>query len=240
MKIKNTLLGLLAFGTTFTYAQDSVEFTDDDNAGMVMNGDTLVYTTTESAAGPHLHVENTGTAASFKWGRKVILAPQASYSDELCDDHGCYSCSGDYWELSGVFPSGSTLANGASSVFLPKVNFQNTGGDAHIRYYALTSTGVRIDSVDVMYKSTVSIGDNSVASNVAVFPNPVNDILNINVDGVQNSSIIVFDITGKNVANKQLVNGKNQLNVESLKAGIYFYSVLVNKEVIETKKIIVQ
>jgi len=68
---------------------------------------------------------------------------------------------------------------------------------------------------------------------LSVYPNPVNDLVNINVSGV--SQILVFDASGKEVLNFNTTS--SQIDLSSLNQGVYFLQVLSNEE-IKTAKII--
>ncbi|MFT4683426.1 MAG: hypothetical protein ACI8RP_000006 [Urechidicola sp.] len=69
-----------------------------------------------------------------------------------------------------------------------------------------------------------------------MYPNPVNDILNIiSVNDI--NEIKIFDMTGKNVyARNEIAN--NQINVSSLNPGIYFIKIKDINNSISTKKLI--
>jgi hypothetical protein len=60
---------------------------------------------------------------------------------------------------------------------------------------------------------------------VRVFPNPVDEILNIDFDGA--GQIGILDISGRLIANK-VFKGRSQINVSNLIAGIYFVKITAN------------
>jgi hypothetical protein len=76
----------------------------------------------------------------------------------------------------------------------------------------------------------------SVKGNVKFYPNPVQDVLNLEADAnVKN--ITVYDISGKLMMSKKLNSAKNQVNVSALLPGVY----VVNAELengVKTFKII--
>ncbi len=66
----------------------------------------------------------------------------------------------------------------------------------------------------------------TVESNMAAFPNPVTNVLNLqNIE--PNAVISVYDNTGKQILNQ--LNTNNQINTSSLKAGIYEFSIKSHK-----------
>ena len=76
-----------------------------------------------------------------------------------------------------------------------------------------------------------------LSDNVNVFPNPVNNLLNVSsVDNI--SSISVIDIHGKSLAASSFLRENKQANIDIsfLNSGIYFVKILIQDRVI-TKKI---
>ena len=76
-----------------------------------------------------------------------------------------------------------------------------------------------------------------LSDNVNVFPNPVNNLLNVSsVDNI--SSISVIDIHGKSLATSSFLKENKQANIDIsfLNSGIYFVKILIQDRVI-TKKI---
>ncbi|MES2862879.1 MAG: T9SS type A sorting domain-containing protein [Bacteroidota bacterium] len=75
----------------------------------------------------------------------------------------------------------------------------------------------------------------SVLSNFQVFPNPVNDILNIETT-LDLQSVEIYSIQGQKV----LFSQQKQVNVSDLSAGIYFVRIQDEKNNIATKRIIIE
>jgi hypothetical protein len=63
---------------------------------------------------------------------------------------------------------------------------------------------------------------------VSVFPNPVNDYLNIFVRNPQNSQVIIFDIQGKIMKSEKIFDQNTKVGITDLTQGIYFVRVLNN------------
>ena len=70
-------------------------------------------------------------------------------------------------------------------------------------------------------------------NNVEIFPNPVNDVLNIQL-GENHSDVEIFNSLGQVVRRYENVSGDMQINVNDLNAGIYF--VKTNGEVTKVIK----
>jgi len=58
---------------------------------------------------------------------------------------------------------------------------------------------------------------NEFASNIAVYPNPTTDFLNVNIEGKKH----ILDLNGKVLVSSDL----NKIDVSSLNSGIYFLEV---------------
>lgn len=80
----------------------------------------------------------------------------------------------------------------------------------------------------------------AAANSLNVFPNPVSDVLNFEMDYHKAATAVVMDITGRKIATESFVLGKASLNVSNYNKGIYLYQV-TNEEgkVIKAGKFIV-
>lgn len=86
--------------------------------------------------------------------------------------------------------------------------------------------------------SVVEVPDKE--ENVAAYPNPTSDYLNIPVEVAENQSVVlsVTDIEGRKIVERRLaVNGNStiRLDVSSFNCGIYFYEILNVKNPIKGK-----
>ena len=114
-------------------------------------------------------------------------------------------------------------------------------GCAQYRYYVIDDTDARLDSVDLMFCSTVGIEEENATVEVKAFPNPASSILNVNlVNGGENVKFELINVLGESVVKMNLNEGTNAINVDRLPNGIYFYSIVKNGTILETKKIMVR
>lgn len=164
------------------------------------------------------------------------------WTDFLCDCDLCPPASETVWES----PSYPVIAPGDSCIFQPKVYSNGINGCAIYNYVIEAQNHTFIDSIEITF--TIAgincfLGEEEIETPLAysVYPNPAKEILNIDIQNTtNNTSIVVFDIVGKKVAEKNLANGNNKLNIESLKSGVYFYSLIRDENILETKKLIVR
>lgn len=98
--------------------------------------------------------------------------------------------------------------------------------------------------VDVLFDVYDASSVNEVKADIhlKVFPNPARDgqvTIKLNEAAINNSSIIVTDILGKVVFEKNTTTTKTIVNTSKYKSGIYFVSLEMDNEVVKTQKIIV-
>ena len=91
-----------------------------------------------------------------------------------------------------------------------------------------------IDNV-VIPASTIitNVEEVVVEQNVAVYPNPANTVLNIQLSSGQ-SDVVIYNSLGQEVRRVEAVSGSVQINIEDLNPGLYF--VKANNEMIKVIK----
>lgn len=82
-----------------------------------------------------------------------------------------------------------------------------------------TSAGI-IGAVSTINNTTLGIDDYDISQKIKYFPNPTNQSLFINSNEIIIKELSLFDINGRLIATKKVIN--NQINLENLQAGIYF------------------
>lgn len=90
-----------------------------------------------------------------------------------------------------------------------------------------------IDNVVFPASTIITNIETVVEHNVTAYPNPINDVLNIQL-GDNQTDVVVYNSLGQVVRRYNNVSGDMQINVEDLNAGMYF--VKVNGEVIKVVK----
>ncbi|RRO20858.1 T9SS type A sorting domain-containing protein, partial [Flavobacteriaceae bacterium 14752] len=86
------------------------------------------------------------------------------------------------------------------------------------------------DRFDIRFDTTTLSNDDFELSGISIYPNPANDVLNINLG--QNSSQIenftLFDLNGRQIYQKQFEDNQtqeNQIDVSQLSSGVYLLTV---------------
>lgn len=93
---------------------------------------------------------------------------------------------------------------------------------------------------DADYTPPVGTRDaNEIASFIKVFPNPVNDVLNIETELDRNAYFRITDLSGRSLIKGTLLAGENTtLNIKTLNAGIYILSISSDESVYSEKVIV--
>ena len=101
--------------------------------------------------------------------------------------------------------------------------------------YKVTKDGYDSDSSTIFLSqdSLVSVllslqtGMNSLtATAISIYPNPVNEVLIIDVAKTASANFEIYSIAGESVLSGKLSKGKNSIPVDALSTGIYFVKVL--------------
>jgi len=83
------------------------------------------------------------------------------------------------------------------------------------------SSGFDLDAVGVIHEQVLSVVENQDIV-FSIFPNPVSEILFIEVKGTVQA--IVYDLQGRMILS-EAIEGKGEINVSALKSGIYIVSI---------------
>lgn len=122
------------------------------------------------------------------------------------------------------------------------INYTAAAGVYYARVYGTNNSTFNATSC---YTLKVQLGtatkemytDNSLE----VFPNPVQNILNVDLKGTEGVSVIqLFDINGTQVMSKRTSSVRSQMNLAKLPAGIYLMKVLKDGIVVSKTKVVKQ
>lgn len=218
-----------------SFSQIAVNWVEDYS--QTFNGDTVYAYSTENAVGTDLYIVNQGPEETFIWRRVRLSVSGQGFTDELCDNMICHIPTGSDWTCQLPY----TIPSGDSTLFQPKLLTNNMGGNAHFRYYILNSNEVPIDSVDVIFESTLNLHENmNKQVELNIYPNPAKEIINLELVNFDNpSTLVVVDALGKNFVSKKIF-GNNKFMLKDLRKGIYFAKVYSEKEgVLITQKFVI-
>lgn len=236
-RLFTTVIGLLAFSLSF--GQD-LELHEN---GVVISGSLITIDSVANADhtfGDYYIVNKTASPVTVTWNR-IRRAQTNPYTDQICDYVLCYSAD----DATTYFrPVDFTIPANDSSVFQPKVYPYGTPGCAIYTYKIFGNLGDFQDSIQVKYRfggqdCFLSVKETPLL--YSVYPNPAANQFNINATtNGNNVQVKVYNIMGELVAKEIITDGINVISVAGLSNGVYFYSMVKNSDVIETKKLIVK
>lgn len=104
------------------------------------------------------------------------------------------------------------------------------------------SGGIMTEGVQQPYEiyTIVGVGEVEVSLNMAVFPNPVRDLLNLQIDRFnnENMSFKLYSLEGNLVMDQKITTKQTQLDLSGLALSTYLLQVLTDGKEIKTFKII--
>lgn len=237
--MKKLILFASIFAGTLSFAQNLV-FHENGN---VISGNAITIdsaATSDHAAPTYYVVNTTGAPITMTWSR-TRMAHMSPYWDQICDDILCFDATD-----TKVYqrPTTMTVAPGDSTIFQPKVYPEATPGCAIYTYKVFSGLGTFQDSIQIKFRfggEDCFLNTPETAMTYSVYPNPASTNLTINVNTGGNAvQVRIFNMMGELVSRTTLVDGQNTVSVADLTNGIYFYSILKNNEVVETKKLIIK
>lgn len=125
----------------------------------------------------------------------------------------------------------TSLTDSAGSNNGTLTNFTLSGNISNWKSGSVVSTG-----------NTCTVLENesfNVNTNFKIYPNPTKNIVNIDVLNLDNTSVEVYDINGRQLFSQKLNNTTNTVNIENLAAGVYMFKVISNQGT-ATNKVIKQ
>lgn len=168
------------------------------------------------------------------------------YSMETGEDFYVGIFNGSSWEVIGQYISGTNFNNGSfyhAEIVLNSsdYNFASNGGFIFQCDASSNSDNIYIDAVIIKGVTNSSKVAGSTIRKVedlanvkirdawnedlVVFPNPVGDVLNINVNIESRTIAEIYNLSGALVKSQELESEKSELEVSELKGGVYILKI---------------
>lgn len=240
----------LIFTTIFAFIigialGQSVEITDHNNS-VVNFGDTVRYNSTNLSESIHtveFTAKNTSTSTKTYKVRQMMISEVATTMHYFCFG-SCYA-PGTNLSPTGVDINAgeSTAPNAFSTDYMP----QGLSGITIIAYSVFDEANTS-DSLYFIVKYNIAIDASIENANKLqisnAYPNPANNDFTVEykIKNAQTANIEILNILGSKVLVQEISTNDNRikLDISTLKAGVYFYNIIVdgNKEI--SKKLIVR
>jgi hypothetical protein len=195
----------------------------------------------------YMNVKNVGTKTVNIFCKKSQLSMLDSTELTMCWAGNCYPANVNVSPYSQPITAGQTITEFVGHY--TQIAFQHfKKGESVVRWVFFDRDNAN-DSMSVTIKYTsypLGIAETtehqSVLSNA--YPNPagVSTSLSYSIPSGSDGAIIIRNLLGATMQSEQLrsTSGKIILNTTNLSDGIYFYSLLVNGKISQTKKLIVK
>lgn len=198
--------------------------------------------TVEYADSYYYLVNTTGAALDVTWSRTRLAHASSIVEDQICDMILCFTA-----DDQTIYnrPLTFSIPAGDSSVFQPKVWPGDVAACAIYTYKIYSGLGNLEDSIQIKFRFD---GQDCFLSNeeeksitFSAYPNPATNNLNVQLQtNGNNVQLVLYNVIGEKVLVRTLNDGLNSIDIETLNNGVYFYSVLKNNDVIETKKLVIR
>jgi len=124
----------------------------------------------------------------------------------------------------------SVANNGSASIFIPA---SLAGKTIHLRVSAIGNVFYAVKQANVA--SLLAVSEAGNVKSVKIYPNPVEDVLNV-MNVSSNASYEIFNAPGQLVSNG--IIGEGKINVSTLVKGVYFITISNGKEEKTTTKFV--
>ncbi|MFZ5551844.1 MAG: T9SS type A sorting domain-containing protein [Bacteroidota bacterium] len=242
----------LCLAATAGWAMSQITLVDETNGNVITPGSTFMVSGTTAQADLNYDlikaVNNTGTTTKINMRRYELTAP-AGTKNYFC----WYVC------LTEVNAGASPTLNHSAG---PVMNSNNgdtldlfsghhkpygVPGMATFRYVWFDINDPNDSTyIDISFDIALGVEENKISHEINLYPNPANafvkyDYSLTNTTG-SDKHLVIMDVLGNKVREIAINNEKGVITVDihSLKAGIYFYSLLVDGKAIETKRLMIQ
>ena len=158
---------------------------------------------------------------------KRVREVNSGRMDQICDNELCYPADDINAYTS---PAPNPIGAGASGIFKPQIVPNDNESCGIHSYYVVDDLGVLLDSIRVIFKTTKAACNLSTQKETDltfnIFPNPVQDVVTLKGESIKNGGTVVFlDALGKEVKRSKFTASNNQINVSSLRRGVYFVNI---------------
>lgn len=166
----------------------------------------------------------------FKWKKHFVSLP-ITWEASICDVGHCYTSLVDSSTMDPIVVGD----NGLISLHL-NPHFEAGTGTVQVLFWE-TKTPTQIDTLTWIITASGSVGINTTENkkNIAIYPNPATNIVNIITPFDDGFEYKIIDANGKIVAQNFSKNKIETINIERLKNGNYVIQISSNKQLFNFK-----
>jgi hypothetical protein len=117
------------------------------------------------------------------------------------------------WMFFGTFPD---VTNGAVSI----TKVYPASGNYQAKLVSTSTNGCSADATQSFTLTNVGLNDVAAIKTISLYPNPVKDVLEINLEGNEPAHVSVYDMQGK-LVKEEVLTDMRSLNMAELRNGLY-------------------
>jgi hypothetical protein len=181
------------------------------------------YSKTETTYYPDNQIKSTTdyTLDFFTFGYLKTSMVKYSYSNSVADTIMFFDWEDEQWSVSS-FDKDNYLAGSNQVKSTDSYTLSESKSASEVALF--TKESVAIYNYD---DDNTGIIQNQLAE-ISIYPNPVNDYLNVFIKNPQNSQIGIYDLQGKLMKSEIILNENTKIGVNELNSGIYLIRVQNN------------
>ena len=232
------LTTIMFFVGIVTNAQISIH----DYSGLDLTNSTAVLPIDEDY---HFQITNNGSSdITFVVEVTAFSVPADANGIAVCACGACTPINSVPTQIGAatLLVAGDTYGEeGNSNYELADVNYNSNGstGDASITV-KVYEQGNTLNSVEFTLSKTAGLSNLNI-NNVLVYPNPaINNIVLRTSSNMVGANIILTNLLGKVIFKHSIRSKKETIDVSNFNKGIYFYSIIKDRRIFETKKLIIK
>jgi hypothetical protein len=85
--------------------------------------------------------------------------------------------------------------------------------------------------INNFYKSSTGIAETGLNSRVSIFPNPADDVVNIEITNLsQDMKVEIMNTEGRTVKASTFADGTGRIDIGNLAPGVYFVKIVVEEQ----------
>jgi PKD repeat protein len=124
---------------------------------------------------------------------------------------------------------GYTVKAGETHDLEPEYYPHNNSGLGVVKYKVWTKEDEDVyTDVTINYDMLPTSIETDESKTFSIYPNPVNNVLNINTTGVGN--VKIYNSIGQLMISQDLTGGNTQINTSEFNNGMYYYEITINNE----------
>ena len=198
----------------------------------------VTITVVKKNGAPTVNITSPANNATFEVGDTINLSATASDTDGTINNVN-FHINDVFYRYDGKAPYSARFTPTQAGTYKISAEAKDNEDKVTKVFVTITVNPAQTSQKVITEKSAILAIEKSPISNqtISIYPNPVNNLLNIDYGGDQKDliQIRITDITGKTLITKEITNGQSQVNVSHLNKGTYILRITSRSETTNKK-----